>query len=123
MLNLHTGSLIGFSDIGDINSHLQMFERSVSGDEVQEPLASHMLVMMVQGIFSNLEFPYVQFPCVELSGEQMYEPFWNAVHRLEMCGFRVLALVCDGLAANRRLFQLHDIYNFCSEQSPQSIFS
>lgn len=25
-----------------------------------------------------------------------------------MCGFRVMALVTDGLAANRRLFSLHD---------------
>lgn len=37
----------------------------------------------------------------------MYDPFWEAVSRLELCGFKVLALTCDGLAANRRLFQLH----------------
>ena len=66
-----------------------------------------MLVLMVRGLFSQLEFPYVQFPCNELSGDQLYEPLWEAVGRLERCGFCVMALVCDGLAANRRLFRLH----------------
>ena len=38
----------------------------------------------------------------------MYDPFWEAVARLELCGFKVIALTCDGLAANRRLFKLHE---------------
>ena len=38
----------------------------------------------------------------------MYDPFWEAVGRLERCGFKVMALVCDALAANRRLFRLHN---------------
>ena len=39
----------------------------------------------------------------------MFSLVWNAVSRLEMMGFKVLALCCDGLAANCRLFQLHDV--------------
>ena len=100
------GSLIGFTNLGDINSHLQAYERNLE-DESQATVANSMLVFLVQGLFSNLEFPYVQFPCVELSGEQMYDPFWECVSRLERCGFCVLALVSDGLAANRRLFKIH----------------
>ena len=38
----------------------------------------------------------------------MYEPLWEAISRLELCGLKVLCLTCDGLAANRRLFRLHD---------------
>ena len=100
------GSLIGFTNLGDINSHLQAYERNLE-DESQAAVANSMLVFLVQGLFSNLEFPYVQFPCVELSGEQMYDPFWESVSRLEWCGFCVLALVSDGLAANRRLLKIH----------------
>jgi hypothetical protein len=37
----------------------------------------------------------------------MFEPFWEAVGRLERNGFRVMGLVCDGLAANQRLFSMH----------------
>lgn len=63
---------------------------------------------MVKGLFTKLEFPYCQFPCTALSGDQMYHPLWEAVERLKLCGFKVLGLICDGLAANRRLFCLHE---------------
>ena len=45
----------------------------------------------------------------------MYEPLWEAVGHLERCGFRVMGLVCDGLAANRRLFKLHNPESPASE--------
>ena len=38
----------------------------------------------------------------------MYDPVWEAVDCLERCGFRVMALVCDGLTANRKFFRLHN---------------
>jgi len=38
----------------------------------------------------------------------MYDPVWEAISRPELCGFKVLGLTCDGLAANRRLFRLHN---------------
>ena len=102
------GSLVGFTNIGEVNSHLQAFERTLDAGKSETPLAQSMLVLMVRGLFSPLEFAYAQFPCNELSGDQIYEPFWEAISRLERCGFRVMALVCDGLAANRRLFRLHN---------------
>ena len=92
-----------------MNSHLQAYERSLKGeDEVRPPLANSMLVFLVKGLFGNLQFPYVQFPSTAVSGDQMYDPFWEAVRRLELCGFKVMALICDGLAANRKLFRLHE---------------
>lgn len=103
------GSIVGFTDLGDIESHLSAFEKSVEqGEAARTPLANSMLVVMVKGLFTQLEFPYCQFPCTALSGDQMYHPLWEAVGRLELCGFKVLGLTCDGLAANRRLFRLHD---------------
>ncbi len=104
----YIGAIIGFANIGDINSHLLAFERSVNNDmDKTTPLANSMLVLLVRGLFSKLQFPYVQFPSTSLAGDQMFEPFWEAVERLELCGFKVLGLTCDGLAANRRLFKLH----------------
>uniref|UniRef100_A0A1X7UPC8 Uncharacterized protein n=1 Tax=Amphimedon queenslandica TaxID=400682 RepID=A0A1X7UPC8_AMPQE len=70
-----------------------------------------MLVFMVKGLFNSLHFPYAQFPCTALAGDQFFDPFWEAVARLEFCGFKVLALTCDGLGANRRLFHLHNPSN------------
>lgn len=101
------GALNGFTDFGDINSHFEAYGKETEGsgqEAATEPLANSMLVVMVRG---NLKFPYAQFPCITLSGNQLYEPLWEAVYRLERMGFKVLGVSCDGLAANRRLFQLH----------------
>lgn len=90
---------------------MQRFEQQLLENAHGEdlPHADSMLVILVRGLFSQLKFPYAQFPCTSLSGDQMYDPFWEAVGRLELCGLKVLALTCDGLAANRRLFKLHDV--------------
>ena len=95
------GALTGFTNIGDMHS------QALEGEKVENVVADHMLVFMVRGLFSSLQFPYAQFPCTDLCGDHMFAPFWEAVGRLEQCGFRVMALVCDGLSANRRLFRLH----------------
>ena len=95
--------------MGDINSHFSAYEKSVKSGESDNsiPLANSMLVLMVKGLFSSFEFPYAQFPCSSITGSQLYTVFWEAVSRLELNGFRVLGLTCDGLAANRRLFRMH----------------
>ena len=67
---LHSGEVIGFTELGETNLHLAALERKVEGGmkTSEEPLASSMLVMMVRGLFSRLQFPYVQFPCSSLHG-------------------------------------------------------
>ena len=101
------GTIIGFSNLGDINSHLQAYKNSLEKENIEQPIATSMLVLMVRGLFSKLQFPYVQFPCTSVSGHQFYDVFWEATCRLERCGFKVLACTCDGLSANRRFFKLH----------------
>ena len=52
-------------------------------------LAKTMMVLMVQGLFSSLQFPYAQFPCTDITGDMLYDPFWEAVRRIEACGLKV----------------------------------
>lgn len=107
-MNLYAGSIIGFANLGDINSHLSDFERSLEDNtDILQPLAKSMLVLMVRGIFNKLQFAYAQFPCSSIQGHQLYDLFWDAVERLERCGFKVIACTCDGLSVNRRFFKLH----------------
>lgn len=97
--------LIGFVDIDDINNHLQAYERSFTSDKPK--LASHMLVFMVRGLFSALEFPYAQFPSSNLSGDALYSIIWECIANLEALGFNVLALTADGASCNRKFFRMH----------------
>ena len=62
---------------------------------------------MVRGLFGKLQYPYAQFACANLSGDQMFDPVWQAISRLERLGFCVLALMCDGASPNRKLLKLH----------------
>ena len=99
---------MGFTDLGDIDEHLSNLKQSVeNGKSSDPPLATSVLVIMVRGLYSGLQFPYAQFPCTSLSGDQIFPLFWEAVARLERYEVKVIGITCDGLAANRRFFRLH----------------
>lgn len=104
---MYAGAILGFTDIGDLNNHLLEYERTLEKEEEKEEVAKSMMVIMVRGLFCKLQFAYAQFPCASVCGYHMYDIFWEAVERLERCGFRVIACTCDGLSANRSFFKLH----------------
>ena len=109
--NKHNNALIGFANLGDVNTHLLAFEESVNGRSSRDvaPLAKTMMVMMVRGLLSGLEFPYVQFPCNKVTGDLLFQPFWEAVRRIEFLGMKVVAVTADGASSNRRFFRLHSL--------------
>ena len=70
------------------------FEGEILGEEGElKQLANSMVVFMVQALFYNFNFPYVQFACNTLSGDILMKPLWDAVFRLERMGLAVLTLV------------------------------
>ncbi len=84
--------MIGFANLGEVNMHLRKLEESL--DQPEKPdsfgeMAHSMLVFYIRGLFSNLHFPYAQFPCNALSNDQIYDPFWETVERLEFIGFSI----------------------------------
>ena len=111
--NKHTNALIGFANLGDTNTHLLAFQKSlqtpVTHSITVEELAKTMMVFMVRGLCSRLEFPYAQFPCSKVTGDLLFQPFWEAVRRLEFLGLKVIATTADGASTNRRFFRLHNL--------------
>ena len=115
-----TGELIGFVNLGDINDHLQHFEQTLSSDISDQPnLASSMLVFMVKGIFTRLEFLYAHFPCSSLTAEFLYPIVWDAIQRLEALGLKVLVLMCDGAGPNWKFFPTTQGPRRCSAQDKE----
>ena len=109
--NKNDGSLVGFVDLGDVNNHLQKFECLIDSNQAQvttQLLAKSMSVIMVRGLFTKLRFPYAQFSCVNLTGEQISPLFWEAVYRAERCELKVVGATFDGASPNRRFLQLQD---------------
>ena len=80
--------VIGFVDLGSFNNQLVQFEESCN----TPPIASHMLVLMVRGIFMKFEYPYAHFPTHKLSGATLFPIMWEAVERLEFLGFKVIVI-------------------------------
>ena len=95
---MHSGEMTGFAKLGEINEHLVAFEHSICSDEPTPPTpAKTMMVCMVCGLFNSLQFPFVQFPSAEFTGELLYDPFWEAVMRVENLGCKVPSIIgkCD----------------------------
>ena len=67
MYDKHTGNLIGYTNLGEVNNHLLAFESSIQGNADHPPdPAKSMLVFMVKGLFTDLKYPYAQFSCTKL---------------------------------------------------------
>ena len=103
MLDKHSGEMIGFVNIGDVNNSLMAFQRACESESEKLQLATHMLVFMVCGILTNLRFPYAQFSCKSSTADQLFSLVWGCVRRLEVAGFKVLATTCDGASCNMKL--------------------
>ena len=59
-------ALVGLAYLGDTNNeHLVKFQQTIEGSnsDDRQPLVKTMLVFMVRGLFSSLQYPYVQFAC------------------------------------------------------------
>ena len=49
-----TGEVVGFTDLGNINDELLHLEEACQGDEKHPTIATHILVLMVRGVFFKL---------------------------------------------------------------------
>ena len=58
----HGRNLLGFINLGSINEQLQELEKETLTTKPHENIATHMLTVMVRGVFIKLEFPFASFP-------------------------------------------------------------
>ena len=92
---LALGALMEFINLSETNDHLLKFERSLEeGGLTLQPLANSKMVFEVRGLFTRLQFPYAQFSCASVSGDLLYDPFWEAVCWLERLGLKVVGCHC-----------------------------
>ena len=105
----HTGELIGFANLGEINNVLLDFEKHCQENTDPMPdLATYMLVFMVRGITIRLEYPLAHFPCNGgITADSIFPLVWDAVRHLETIGIKVVASTSDGASTNRRFVKIH----------------
>lgn len=98
VFSVHFGAIVGFVDVGSIGNEIIQFETKCKRADVR--VASHVLVLMIRGIFTSLRSPIAYYPSLGVSSHQLY--IWEAVILLESVGFIVRSLDSDGASANRK---------------------
>ena len=68
----HTGELIGFVNVGDINNALVEKQCKEEIVNTTPDIASCMLVFMVRGAGTRLEYPLAHFPCNGSTADLLY---------------------------------------------------
>jgi len=97
----HCAKVIGFSELGYLNDQFDQLEK---GDAEHPTIATHILGVMVRGVFNNMRFPYAHFPTTDTTGTKLYLIIWEAVERLERLGFKVVAITADGASGKLEVF-------------------
>ena len=95
-----------FCKLGSINDQLLQFEQGK--DESHLPIADHLLVIMVRGLFFKFEFPLAHYSSKGCPGEMLYPIVWDAIRLVESTGLKVVAVTADGASLNRRFFHMHN---------------
>ena len=104
----NTCQLIGFTDLGDIiNNHLDNFERQCASNNTSSDVATHMLMFMIRGLCSDLEYPYAQFSTRGATVDSPFPMVWKSVHCMESSGFNVIASLATVQWSNHKFFKMH----------------
>ena len=94
MYDKHETKITGFVDIGDVGNQLSQIASSYMSESAtpRPSIATHMLVLMVRGIFFHMEYPYAHFPTHRLTASSLFSIMWEGIERLEEVGFKVIAI-------------------------------
>ena len=103
----YTGGVVGFTNLGSINDELLNLERECQDDQTPSPVATHILVLMVRGIFFKLEFPFAHFATRGVTADLLFPIVWEAIQEIEAIGLKVIFVTGDGASSNRKFFRMH----------------
>ena len=117
--NKHSGKIVGFTDLGNINNEVEEFQLRCSSNKAEHrPIATHVLTIMVRGINFPLQFPIAYFAGTGFKGYQLFPVLWEAVRSLEYLDMKVWFVASDGAAPNRKFYRLH---NFNDNKSSEGV--
>uniref|UniRef100_A0A7M6DPD0 Uncharacterized protein n=1 Tax=Clytia hemisphaerica TaxID=252671 RepID=A0A7M6DPD0_9CNID len=106
-----TGKLVGFTEMGRINDEIEEFGRLCNTDkddaDEDRPIAKYVIVFMVRGICSGLNYSFGHFASEGFESDQIFYCAYEATRILEGIGLKVRAMTADGASPNRKFFNLH----------------
>ena len=105
-----TGELVGFSDLGTVNSDLESLGSALSNGtplSKQCEAVDHILAFIVRPTFKpSLSFTVAAYACSDLTGQKLYPVVWEVIEALELDGMPIVSVTSDGAGQNRRFYKL-----------------
>ena len=74
-------------------------------------IVKYIIVFMVRGFFSNLQYAFGYFAVKGFDSEQIFTCTLEVISILESIGLCVRAITADGASPNRKYFNLHILEN------------
>ena len=109
-----TGKLVGFCEMGEINDEIEKFSKPMESQAATEKqslepgsdsnIAKYIIMFMVRGIFSNLQYAFGNFANEGFDSDQIFPCALEAIRILESIGMCVRAITEDGASPNRKVF-------------------
>ena len=109
----HSGELIGFFDLGDININYATLEN------VQK-LATQVLVFLVKSVMNPLSYSFATLATDGITAFQIMPVFWKALKYLERINLKVIAATADESLQNRIILEC--INYFCGDSEADVIY-
>ena len=89
MYRKSTGELVGYTELGNINDELRLFESKVESEEYHQDFETQVIAYMVPGIFTNLVYPFGFFAGFGFTGAQLSPCTMEAIVFIEKIGSKI----------------------------------
>ena len=86
-----SGRVVGFTALDDVSRELEKLSELDSGCRKEPELASHITVFMVRGLMVHANVPFIWYPCLGMTADQLWGAVWYATRTLQYLGLRVRA--------------------------------
>ncbi|KAK3910267.1 Transposable element P transposase [Frankliniella fusca] len=97
------GELIGYLNLNQVETALSELENSMINDAPRkQELAKKVLAYMLQGINYNIHEVVGLFSTTDVTAVQIFSRTWNLIYHLESRCMKIISLVCDGAASNKK---------------------
>ena len=99
VLDKHSGELIGFVNLGDINVNFVTLKNT-------QTLATHVLVYLVKSVVNRLSFSFATFATDVITAYQIIPVFWQAFKYLEKINLKVIAATTYEASQHSKFFRM-----------------
>lgn len=107
-----TGDLVGYTHLNDARNKIYSLSNQCHKDK---KVANHVLMLMLRGATTHVKYPFAHFATNSLTADDLNSIVWEAIEKLESLGFKILTIIGDGAAINRKFFSMNT-----TENSPHS---